>query len=221
MVDQVLSGLFGAKDDDEPEVKRSRAKDFVDRFEQGSPYEGYSTEEAVQNFRQVTKGMAPNEFEEAASQAFEKMPPEDRSQFGKLLQQGGAKAEGGLTDNPRDLAKLTSQLHQQDDSAGGLSSLFSNSGGLGGLLGGMTGGRPDVKPSGGDLGGLFGGTGGKTVDRSVAKTRSEGGLGGLLGGGGSASGNLGGADMGDIMSNPLFKAALGGIAAMAMKKMFK
>ena len=61
----------------------------------------------------------------------------------------------------------------------------------------------------GGLGGLFGGGGG-----------AGGGLGGMLGsvvGGGQQ--RSGGSGMGEMLNNPMAKAALGGIAAMAIKQM--
>ena len=66
-------------------------------------------------------------------------------------------------------------------------------------------------PSGGGLAGLFGMGG-----------QQGGGLGGMLGGmlGGQQGGMMGGSQQGGgMLDNPLAKVAMGGIAAMAMKKM--
>ena len=65
-------------------------------------------------------------------------------------------------------------------------------------------------------GGQFGGVRGddpRQLAQAVARYRQqdEGGLPSLFGGGGGG--------MGDLLSNPLAKAALGGVAAIAMKKM--
>ena len=46
------------------------------------------------------------------------------------------------------------------------------------------------------------------------RQQQPGGLGALLGGGGG-----GGGGMGDMLGNPLAKAALAGVAAMAVKQM--
>ncbi len=68
------------------------------------------------------------------------------------------------------------------------------------------------------LGGLFGGQ--DDDPRQLARMTSQyrqqdpGGLASLFGGGGG-----GGGGMGDMLSNPLAKAALGGVAAIAMKRM--
>lgn len=177
MVDQLLGGLFGGQQDDDDTKRRGRATDFVNRYDTGSPYEGYSMDEALHNYKNVTKGISPQDYEEAAQQSFQKMSPSDRQQFAQMMQQRGAATT--VSDDPRDLAKTASRFRQQDSGGGGLASLF----GLGGSSGGGSG----------DL-------------LSAARGGHSGG---------------GGGGMGDMMSNPLAKAALGGIAAMAMKKMFK
>jgi hypothetical protein len=69
-------------------------------------------------------------------------------------------------------------------------------------------------------GGQFGGVRGddpRQLAQAVARYRQqdEGGLASLFGGGGGGEGG----GMGDLLSNPLAKAALGGVAAVAMKKM--
>ena len=169
-MDQLLGGLFGGQDDDDDERRRSRAQDFVSRYEQGPPWEGISPDEAYHNYRQVAGRLPPEEYEAAAAEAFARMSPQDRMQFAQLLRQRAGGQLGDLrADDPRDLARTTARFRQQ---------------GGGGF----------------DLGDLFG----------------FGGGGGLLG---ASGGGGGGGGMGDLMGNPLAKAALGGIAAMAMKRM--
>ena len=168
-MDQLIGGLFGGQDDDDDDRRRGRAQDFVSRYEQGAPWEGIEPDEAYHNYRQVAGRLSPQEYEEAAAEAFARMSPRDRAQFAQMMQQRAGDRFGGVqTDDPRGLARMTSRFRQQ----GG---------------------------AGFDLGDLFGGAGG-------------GGLGASRGGGG-------GGGMADMMSNPLAKAALGGIAAMAMKRM--
>ena len=157
-MDQLLGGLFGGQDDEDDDRRRRRAEDFVGRYEQGPPYEGISDEEAYHNYRQVAGRLSPQDYEESAAEAFQRLSPQERMQFAQLLQQrAGGEVAGFQGDDPRQLARATAQYRQQDP--GGLASLFGGGGG---------------------------------------------------GGGGG---------MGDLLSNPLAKAALGGVAAIAMKKM--
>ena len=115
-------------------------------------------------------------YQQSAEEAFARMSPQDRVQFAQMMQQRAGGQFGGFqTDDPRDLARMTSRFRQQGGQQGG---------------------------GGFDLGDLFGFGGG-----------AGGGAGGHLGA------SRGGGGMGDMMSNPLAKAALGGIAAMAMKRM--
>ncbi|MDP9358015.1 MAG: hypothetical protein M3R02_22580 [Chloroflexota bacterium] len=154
-MDQLLGRLFGGQDDDDR--RRGRAQDFVSRYEQGPSYQGISDEEAYHNYRQVAGRLSPQEYEESAAEAFQRMSPQERMQFAQMLQQRGGGQFGGFQDDdPRQLARMTSQYRQQDP--GGLASLFGGGGG-------------------------------------------------------------GGGGMGDMLSNPLAKAALGGVAAIAMKRM--
>ena len=172
MVDQLLGGLFGGQDDDD-DRRRGRARDFVNRYEQGPPYEGIAPDEAYHNYQQVAGRLSPQEYEEAAAEAFSRMSPRERMQFAQMMEQrAGGRFGGARAEDPRDLARATSRFRQE---AGGVD--------LGDLFG-------------------FGGGGGQSDD--------------LLG---AARGRGGGGGMGDLMGNPLAKAALGGIAAIAMKKM--
>jgi hypothetical protein len=182
MVDQLLGGLFGSQDDDDDNRRRSRAQDFIGRYEEGSPYEGYSTEEAFQNYQQVASRLSPEEYEDAAAEAFQRLSPQDRMQLAQLMQQQGGGQFGDFqVDDPRQLARMTSRVRQE-----------SGGGGLAALLGGGGGGVGDL------LGAAMGG-------------------GQRRGGGGGG----GGTDIGDLLNNPVAKAALAGIAAMAMKKIMR
>ena len=70
MVEQLLGGLFGGQDDEDDERRRGRAQDFVSRYEQGPPYEGIGADEAYHNYRNVAGRLSPEEYEEAAAEAF-------------------------------------------------------------------------------------------------------------------------------------------------------
>ena len=122
--------------------KRQQLQDFIGRFEQGAPHEGYSDEEAINHHEEIASQLSPDEYRQAAEEAVSRLSPEERLQLGQhLIEQARAQ---GL--DPSEAAQDEQQLS------------------------------------------------------------SAGGLGSLLGGGGS------------MLSNPLAKAALGGIAAMAAKR---
>ena len=161
-MDQLLGGLFGGQDDDDDDRRRTRAQDFVSRYEQGPPYEGIGDDEALHNYERVASRLPPQEYEESAAEAFQRLSPQERAQVAQMLQQRAGGQFGGFqTDDPRELARATSRYRQQD----------------------------------------------------------PGGLAALFGGGGGRGGGGGGGGMGDLLGNPLAKAALGGVAAIAMKRM--
>lgn len=143
-------------------------EDFIRRFENGPPSEGYDDQEVLDRYGQVSHEVSPTEYSQAARDAFERLSPADREEFGRML--AGRAGERGIDLSglapPQGqgygdldwLSNITGQLHQQP----GL---------LRDLLGGLMGNRE----------------------------------------GGSSGG---------ILSSPLAKAALAGIAAMVVKKMF-
>ncbi len=178
--------------------QQSGFQDFVNRYQQGAPHEGIDDEETAQRYGQVADEVDPETYQQSAQESLANMSPDQRSEYGQQLssaadEQGVQHGWDGSTD-PQSLAQMTTNVHQQSPNL--LSSL------LGGGAGGGGGG-------GGGLGGLLGGGG------------AAGGLGGLLGGGGGAGGGLGGllGGGGGGGGNPVMKAALGGIAAMAAKRM--
>jgi hypothetical protein len=149
--------------------ERQQYQDFVNRYDQGSPYDGISDQEAINRYQQVAPHLPPDVYQESAQDAFARMSPQERMQFGQHLRQQSQQQgynfpdlnRDGIDDrmqDPRYLAQVTSQMHQQQP----------------GLLGQLLGGGNQQSVGGG---------------------------------------------AGDMLNNPLAKAALAGIAAMAVKRM--
>ena len=117
---------------------RDGFKDFLNRFEDGPPSEGYEDQEVLDRYGEVAHKVSPSDYEQAARDAFGHLSQADREEFGQLLA-GQARSKGlnlsGLTPAQGQgfgdldwLANITSQIHQQP----GL---------LRDLLGGLTGSR--------------------------------------------------------------------------------
>ena len=155
LLDALLGGAQGREDN----------QGFLQRFEQGPPWEGYSDQEVLKRYGTVAGQASAQEYQQAASEAFARMSPEQRVEFGQLLQRKarerqldlGGLDKSGIRDfqDAQHLAQLTGQVHEQP-----------------GLL------------------------------RSI------------LGGSGEAQGQ----QQAGLLSSPIAKAALAGIAAMAIKK---
>jgi len=159
-----LEGLFGGGgDDDEP---KRNARDFINRYEDGNPAEGYSDDEARGYLKQAMQQASPEQIERASAKAMSRMNEDQRREFSEMLQQrqagGVERSEGG--------------------GGGGMGDL---GGMLGGLLGGGGGGGGGL---GGMLGGLLGGGGGgggsvvDNMDNDNTKRSGGGDAGGMLGG---------------------------------------
>jgi hypothetical protein len=163
-MDQILGGLFGANDDEDEQTRVNRANDFVSRVKAGNKADGYSTEEAVKNYKSVATQLPDDEFEDVAASALSQLSPEERREFNRVVRDQAGIDLGDGADDPRQLAGLTRQLR-----AGGGGGL------LGGLLGG--GGSDDIL---GSLGGLLGGGSSTTGGVGTGQT-SQAGIAGLLG----------------------------------------
>ena len=128
-------------------------RDFVNRYEQGAPHEGYSDEEVSSRYQQVSRQLPADVYQESAREAFSRMSPQERRQFGQYVQQQSQQqnynfpdADGdGQDDRYQDsnyLAQATSRMHQQQPDM--LSQIL---GGAAGMLGGNS--------QGGGGGGMF------------------------------------------------------------------
>ncbi len=153
--------------------RRQEYQDFVNRYDQGAPWDGVSDQEAYDRYQQVAPQLSPEMYQQSAQEAFSRMTPQQRLQLGQHLQQQSRQQgynipdfnQDGIDDRLQDpsfLAQATGRLNQQQP----------------GILGQILGG---------------GGGGGQ----------------GMLGGGGGQG----------MLESPIAKAALAGIAAMAVKNM--
>jgi hypothetical protein len=153
--------------------RREDYRDFVDRYDRGAPYEGIDDDEADRRYREVAPRLSREDYEESAREAFSRMRPEERREFGRHLREEGRRRDAGFVDldgdgiddrmaeDPGVLAQVTARIHER---------------------------RPDL-------------------------------LGQILGGGRGDQGGQGGGQ--GALSNPLAKAALAGIAAMAAKRFMR
>lgn len=217
----LLQNLLGGGSADEH-------RDFVNRYDQGGdPTTGYSMPEALQRYRQVVPNLSPEQFQQAAQQSFANMSPDLRNQFGQILQQQAQQhglnvpnlmgASPEQFQSPNYLSQITGNLHNQGflntilgGALSGAAGGFSH-GGVQGALGGAESGAMGGAQSGGlgsMLGGLAGGnqgfSGGSGIDNSA------GGMAGNF-----AENAVG--SMGGIFGSPAVKAAIGGIAANAVR----
>src|SRR5215218_1578270 len=111
-------------------------EDFINRYQQGP--QGISDEEAANRYRQVARQLPPDDYLQAAKEAFARMSPEERVQFGRYLGQQAQQRghdfidlnQDGIDDRLQDpdyLARTTTQAHQKEP--GLLGQLFGSSGG--------------------------------------------------------------------------------------------
>ncbi len=92
-------------------------QDFVKRFDQGHPSEGYSDQEVVDRYKDVAHAVPPDQYAQAAQEALAKLSPEERAEFVKMLQDR-AQAHGvalppQVGSDPKDLAQVVTDLHKE------------------------------------------------------------------------------------------------------------
>ena len=91
-------------------------KDFVNRYEQGHPSEGYSDQEVVDRYREVAHAVPPDQYAQAAQEALARLSPQERAEFVAMLQER-ARAKGTplppkIGSDPRELGQAITELHQ-------------------------------------------------------------------------------------------------------------
>jgi hypothetical protein len=150
------------------EQLQKQFKDFVQRYEQGEPSEGYSDQEVLERYGEVSHAVTREEYAQAAQEALGKLSPEERAEFLKMLQERaaarGLKLPGKAASDPKDLGKVLTEIHEKP-------------GQLRDILGG-----PDL--------------GSQTQEQAAESNPIT-----------------------DMLSSPMAKAVLAGIAAMVVKRM--
>jgi len=96
--------------------RQSEFSDFVKRYEQGNPSEGYSDQEVVQRYSDVAHAVPPDQYAQAAQAALARLSPEERAAFVKILQQraqvSGTALPPQVGSDPKDLGQVLTDLHQ-------------------------------------------------------------------------------------------------------------
>jgi hypothetical protein len=145
--------------------RQEEYSNFLDRYEQGHPSQGYSDQEVLKRYGEVSHAVPPDQYAQAAQEALSKLSPEERAAFVKMLQDRAAANDVTLPDKvtpePKDLGQVLTDLHEKP-------------GQLRDMLGGGTI-RPQAQGSGSS-------------------------------------------PITDILSSPIAKAVLAGIAAMVVKR---
>src|SRR5687767_4098152 len=118
-MENLLQGLLGGGQ------QRQQYQDFVQRYEQGPPWDGYSDQEVLQRYQQVAPNCSPQLYQESAEEAFARLSPQERRQFGQHLRQRAQQQhmpfpdlnQDGIDDrfqqDPRALAQMTTRMEQQ------------------------------------------------------------------------------------------------------------
>lgn len=97
--------------------RQNEYSDFVKRYEQGHPSEGYSDQEVLKRYGEVSHAVPADQYALAAQEALSKLSPEERAVFVKMPQDRAA-ARGvslpvNVTPEPKELGDVLTDLHKQ------------------------------------------------------------------------------------------------------------
>ena len=99
------------------EQLQKQYRDFVKRYEQGDPAEGYSDQEVLKRYGEVSHSVPSSEYAQAAQDALGKLSPEERAEFLKMLQERaaarGIELPGRVASDPKDLGQVITDLHEK------------------------------------------------------------------------------------------------------------
>ena len=107
------------------EQLQKRFKDFVKRYGQGAPSEGYSDQEVLERYGEVSQCLSREQYAQAAQEALGKLSPEERAEFLEMLQERaaarGVNLPGKVASDPKDLGNVLTDLHEKPRTTPGYS----------------------------------------------------------------------------------------------------
>jgi len=91
--------------------------DFVERYEQGHPSQGYSDQEVLERYGEVSHAVPSDQYAQAAQEALSKLSPDERAAFVKMLQDRaaarGLTLPGKVAPEPKELGQVLTDLHKK------------------------------------------------------------------------------------------------------------
>jgi hypothetical protein len=97
--------------------RQKEFRDFVNRYEQGHPSEGYSDQEVLKRYGELSHAVPPDQYAKAAQEALGKLSPEERAAFVRMLQERaavrGVTLSREVQPEPRELGQILADLHQK------------------------------------------------------------------------------------------------------------
>ena len=97
--------------------RQKEYKDFINRYEEGDPSQGYTDHEVLTRYGEVSHAVQPDEYARAAQEALSKLSPEERAAFVKMLQERaaarGLTLPGPVAPDPKDLGQVLTDLHKK------------------------------------------------------------------------------------------------------------
>jgi hypothetical protein len=103
--------------------KRTEFSDFMKRYDQGRPDEGYADDEVRSRYNEVASRLSDDEYEDSAREAFDRMSPQERREFYSQLRQTAGREgfdpsqfngdDAGRYEDSRELAGLTSRMRRE------------------------------------------------------------------------------------------------------------
>jgi hypothetical protein len=92
-------------------------RDFLNRYEKEDPSEGYSDQEVLKRYGEVSHAVPPDQYAQAAQEALSKLSPEQLAALLKTLQDRagtrGVTLPREVAPKPKDLGQVLTDLHKK------------------------------------------------------------------------------------------------------------
>jgi hypothetical protein len=105
--------------------QQQEMQDFARRYEQGKPQDGYSDQEVIQRYEQVASKLPPEMYQQAATEAFARLSPDERRELAQELQQRAQERginivdlnQDGIDDrlqDPQEFGRVATRMREQE-----------------------------------------------------------------------------------------------------------
>jgi hypothetical protein len=67
--------------------RQAEYKDFANRYQQGSPYDGIGEDETLQRYKELAPELSDDDYRESARESFSQLSPQERAEFSRWLRE--------------------------------------------------------------------------------------------------------------------------------------
>jgi hypothetical protein len=100
-----------------------KVQDFIKRYQQGAPADGIDAQETADNYQQIAPQLPADVYRDSAREAFERLTPQEREQFGAWLRERASKQGVALPGQLQDATTAPQAARSSSSMADALSQM--------------------------------------------------------------------------------------------------